>query len=371
MDKMRVIGIMSGGSLDGLEVCIVDFSYKMEYRLIASKTFPFREELAIKLKAIKQVDLSEYFRLNLEFAQFEKESILSLCLDSDIELSTIDLISTHGHTVAHQPKLGYSITLGDNNYLSAQLGIQVVGDFRGYDVALGGQGAPLVPLVDFQLFKGHSFYLNLGGIANISFLDPSGQIKGFDLVPFNNLLNHYIKILNPELPYDAEGEIAKSGNLNAELYKALFEWNHLQGSNRLSLEKEDSLNQLLKIIQPFQLKTSIADILHTYCHFVTDVLTKVIKDNFNREGSSIFITGGGVYHTYFIDLLSQQLKGIVSVQIPPKEIIEFKEAIAFAFLGYKRYLHQVNILKSVTGADRDSCAGAIYGINIHKKTHSN
>jgi anhydro-N-acetylmuramic acid kinase len=264
-------------------------------------------------------------------------------------LSEIDFVASHGHTIHHQPDKGVTVQIGDGGIMAKVLNIPVVNDFRTADVKLGGQGAPLVPIGDNLLFGEYEACLNLGGFANISFIK-DGKRQAFDIGPANIVLNHISKMLG--FHYDTNGDLAKTGSVLPDLLKSLNEIPYYSYPLPKSLGVEWVEEY---VYSKFKAEFSEIDLLRTLVEHVTDQIGKVIsKGGFD----SVLITGGGAYNTFLIESLRLKVKS--KIVIPIDEIVDYKEALIFAFLGVLRWEKRVNVLSSVTGAKQDHCSGQIH-----------
>ena len=265
----------------------------------------------------------------------------------------VELIASHGHTVFHRPDLSMTLQIGSGADIAAICGKPTVCDFRTLDVALGGQGAPLVPIGDELLFGQYDICLNLGGISNLSFR-ADGQRKAYDISPCNIVLNQLARQLGQE--YDADGIIAQSGRIDMPLLEKLNQLEYYQQSGTKSLGREWIDDQFFPILEQCQL--SIPDQMRTVCEHIAHQIASACN---TTGGKTLLITGGGAHNGFLIDLIRQKFHG--QVIIPDDKTIDFKEAIIFAFLGMLRANGLPNCLASVTGAKRDSCGGTIYGVD--------
>ena len=272
-----------------------------------------------------------------------KEFILKFRIDE------VDAISSHGHTVFHEPNKGLTFQIGNLPELAIGLNLMVVCNFRIQDVEFGGQGAPLVPIGDKLLFPKYDYCLNLGGFSNISYKNKD-EIKAFDVCPVNCVLNHYCNIIG--LDYDNEGLIAESGKIDSKL---LVELNSIEYYNS-NMPKSLGIEWVTEIIfnKINQNNLGIADILRTYCEHISIQIANAIKN----DSSSIFITGGGAKNKFLIKLIKDKINNPIIIQ--DSEIVDFKEALIFGFLGVLKLRGETNCLKSVTGADSDHSSGVIY-----------
>jgi anhydro-N-acetylmuramic acid kinase len=347
-----VVGLMSGTSLDGLDLVCVRFSRNdlgFDFQLLASETRPYTVEMQEKLAGAHRqsgfwlaqldVDLGRYF--GQEVTQFVKKFALQPAY-----------IGSHGHTIFHQPALGFTLQIGQAHHLAVQSGLPVVTQFRNLDVALGGQGAPLVPIADQWLYSTHDGCLNLGGIANISY-QKEGIRLAQDLCVCNMAMNMLAK--KAGLIYDNEGSLARAGVLLPALLEQLNQDPFLQEDGPKSM----GIEYFEKWIEPLILEAlqhhSISDVLHTMVIYIARIISDCVKKS---ELRSILVTGGGAYNTFLIERLNG-LGPALFVVGEAKEV-EFKEAIAFAFLAYLRMNEEINVLRSVTGAHRDHMAGVVY-----------
>ncbi len=347
--KIYCIGLMSGTSLDGVDLVYVVFNSKIhsDFEIIYSQTIPYTSAWKNTLqKAISFTD-SKLQVLSVKYAHL-LGSMLRDFIES-YKLTKIDFIASHGHTVKHQPKLGYTLQIGDGQTIANSTKIAVVCDFRSQDVALGGQGAPLVPVGDKLLFSGFDSCVNLGGFANISFDNKQNNRIAFDICPVNIVLNHYAQHLG--FDFDEGGQIAAKGVVNHEL---LHHLNNLD-FYRKKPPKSLGLEWVQDIVFPIMAtgNFSEATILRTFTEHAAIQIAMHIK-----EASRILFTGGGVFNDFLMQRITFHAKK--RVVLPNKELIEYKEALVFAFLGLLRMQNQINCLSSVTGASRDHCSGIIF-----------
>ena len=349
-ENYNVIGVMSGTSLDGVDLAYIKFNHSENwtFEIYQSETVSYSEEWLNKLKNAIRFSHSELEGLNISYTKL-LASIISEFI-SKHKLTEIDAVCSHGHTILHQPQNGFTLQIGNLPILRELVPHTIVCDFRVQDVQLGGQGAPLVPIGDMLLFSDYDYCLNLGGFSNISFND-KGQRIAFDISAVNTVLNYYSSLLGFE--YDDKGEIAKSGKLDLELFDKLnkLEFYNLSYPKSLGIEFVNEI--LFPIIESY--KISEKDKLNTFVEHIAFQISKVII----REETSLFISGGGVYNNFLIERIKFYLPKN-NIVIPDNKTIEFKEALIFAFLGVLKLREEINVLSSVTGAEEDHSSGKIY-----------
>ena len=351
----HILGVMSGTSMDGVDLALCHFDYsngKWKYEILSSECIPYNDEWIKKLSDASSLNGYDLIKLHKEYGAYIGGLAAEFLKKSG---SPAALISSHGHTIFHNPAELISFQLGDGAAIAARSGLPVVCDFRSLDVCLGGQGAPLVPIGDKLLFGEFGFCLNLGGIANISF-EANGKRIAYDICPCNLLLNHYAQLSGE--PYDKDGEMAKDGSINEALLAKLQEWEYYRMPSPKSLDKDSLLNSLLPLID--SLNISNKDKLATLTEHIAERILADIENHIkeNDKNSRVLLTGGGAFNAFLIQKLKKSCRA--DFVIPDAQIINFKEALVFAFLGLLRLLNKTNTLASVTGAKRDSSGGAIY-----------
>jgi anhydro-N-acetylmuramic acid kinase len=343
------IGVMSGTSLDGLDLaaCRFTFDRTWNFETIKAVTVPYSHKWVNRLSSAADLNALDFAFLNNDFGKFIGKQVAEFTTDLP---QKPDLVSSHGHTVFHQPQNKLTVQIGNGASIAVYSGLPTVCDFRSQDVALDGQGAPLVPIGDELLFGDYEYCLNLGGIANISFRE-NGERKAFDICPANMAFNLFIKELG--FQYDLDGNYGRTGKVQEELLHLLNQLEFYQQKGPKSLGREWFEEEFLPLIHSFQL--SPTDTLRTLYEHVSDQLSLAV-DQYPK--GRMLITGGGAHNVYLIELFSEKTKH--KTIVPSAQIIDFKEAIIFAFLGVLRLREEPNCLKSVTGADYDHTSGAIY-----------
>lgn len=349
--QYNVIGLMSGTSLDGVDIafCRFDFSGSWKSEIIYAETIVYAEAWKKRLLSLEKADAINFQQTHVDYGFY-----LGTLVSDFIKKHTVkaDFVSSHGHTIFHQPEKKLTVQIGAGNAIAAACQLPVICDFRSMDVALGGQGAPLVPIGDKLLFSAFDFCLNLGGFANVSY-EHNNQRIAFDVCPVNIVMNTISERLGKD--YDSEGAIAGSGNLNTDLLNTLnnLAFYNLSPDSPKSLGKEWVLKNIQPLLQEIQISES--DLLRTFCEHIAIQIGKALM---NKPKGHLLVTGGGTYNTFLMERIKKHT--FHDLVIPEKNTIKFKEALIFAFLGVLRIRNEINCLKSVTGAVKDNTGGAIY-----------
>ncbi len=342
------IGLMSGTSLDGLDICYVRFDDDAHFEILNAETVNYSTEWKDKLANAYQYSAIDLCELDIQFGYFSGEQVA--CFMEKYQIEKVDFVSSHGQTIFHQPDKNFTLQIGNGSAIAARCHQKVVCDFRTQDVVLGGQGAPLVPIGDELLFGHHDACLNLGGFSNIS-MNRNGKRIAFDICPINIVLNHYAQQLGFE--YDKDGELASKGNRCEALIDELNNLSFYKTKYPKSLGFEWVEKEFLTIVENYDIP--IIDKLKS----CVDHFAQQINMIFNLyDINNVLITGGGVRNTLFINRLKELSN--VDILIPQDNLIDFKEALIFAFLGYRRINNQINCLSTVTGANKDHSSGIIY-----------
>ncbi len=354
MRKYEIIGLMSGTSMDGLDIAHVRFeknkSDEWSYLLLNSETFEYSNELISKLTNATLINVPSFLKLNKELGQTFGDLINQFLHKYQIEKTKIDAIASHGHTTFHQPQNGFTSQIGCGSTISFITGIPVINDFRSKDVIAGGQGAPLVPIGDLLLFnKTADSFLNIGGISNISF-KVNNQMIAFDICPGNLPMNKLVQ--SKGMNYDKNGELAKSGEINFFLLDLLNRLEYYEQHHPKSLGTEWLENSFYPLIK---FDKDIENNLRTVIEHVSFQIASTLNQN---NLKSVFITGGGAKNGFLIERLKHYFKG--QVIIPEEQIVDFKEAIIFSFLGALYLDKKTNTLSSVTGASKNVIGGVYH-----------
>lgn len=348
--KYKVIGVMSGTSLDGIDLIYVEFCKysKWDFTILKAQTVEYDAIWREKLGDLVIVSEEDLRAIDIDYTHHLADIINEFIEKNHIK--DLDAICSHGHTALHQPHNKLTWQIGNKSILATLTKCTVVCDFRVQDVELGGQGAPLVPIGDELLFSDYDFCLNLGGFANIS-TKRDGERIAYDICPVNIVLNHYIKTIG--FNYDDKGQLASTGIVNESLLNKLNDLDFYKRSYPKSLGLEWVKTTVFPLINLYNIE--IKDILRTFIEHISIQISNEIN---KKIKATVLVSGGGAYNEFLINRIKSLTKnGIV---IPSKNIVEFKEALIFALLGVLRLRNEVNTLKSVTGAVKNHSAGNIF-----------
>ena len=326
--KYEVLGCMSGTSLDGIDLAFCSFikkEGKIDFDISYAETIPYTREWKSRLESASGLAGRELFYLDHYYGIYLGEQILSFIKKNDIHPR---FISSHGHTVFHEPDNAGSLQIGNGHNIFAVTDIPVITDFRNMDIALGGQGAPLVPAGDEYLFPQYDYCLNLGGFSNISF-KVKGRRIAYDICPVNTIINDLARREGYEI--DRNGELARKGSPSPELVKALNSLEFYGRKYPKSLGREFLENEFYPVLNNYKLP--VRDLLASVYSHISEMIAACI-DNHKKPSDLV---------------------------IPDDKIVDFKEALIFAFLGVLKTENLNNCLASVTGASKDSSGGIVYG----------
>lgn len=350
-ETYNVIGLMSGTSLDGIDLAHIHFSivdHKWNFKILETETISYDTNWLNKLKVA--VDFSEVKlqQLNKDYTVLLANAIKTFIKKNN--LKDLDAICSHGHTILHQPQNGFTLQIGNLPEIAKILNQTVVCDFRVQDVEFGGQGAPLVPIGDRILFADYDYCLNLGGFSNVSF-EQNGSRIAFDIAPVNTVLNFYANKLG--FDYDDKGKISKSGQLNENLLNELNALDYYKKSFPKSLGFEFVKETVIPLIEKHIIPTE--DKMNTFTEHIAFQTALALP----TKNGNLLVTGGGTYNTFLMERMQFYLPQL-KIIIPDKKTIEFKEALIFALLGVLKLRGEVNVLSTVTGAKKDHSSGIIF-----------
>ncbi len=358
----NVIGLMSGSSLDGLDIAFVHFEEtagKWTFEIQDSGCITYSAEWKKKLSNPGELSAKDYLILHTQYGHY-----MGTCVNEFLEEKNlayrVQLIASHGHTAFHYPSERMTAQLGDGAAIVATTGIRTITDFRSVDIALGGQGAPIVPIGEKILFPEYDFFLNIGGIANLS--AGFDSFIGFDVCPANRILN--ILAAKTEKGFDENGNLASTGMLNDKLLTLLNNNSYYRLSYPKSLSNDFGLNEILPII--IRENLSMQDALRTYVELIVTQVSSSLNQISNATDQSrrrLLITGGGAHNGFLIQRLKDKLNPAgFEIIIPSKNIVDFKEALIIALMGALRWREDINVMSSVTGASKDSINGAVWSV---------
>jgi anhydro-N-acetylmuramic acid kinase len=345
--KALAIGLMSGTSLDGLDICLAEFEKHdhWTFQILKAETLPYSEEWEKKLRDSIHLSAEDLLALHSDYGFYLGRQVRAFI--NQHQLENIHLIASHGHTVFHQPKKKFTLQIGDGRAIKLEAGIPVIYDFRSQDVLMNGNGAPLVPIGDELIFSEYSACLNLGGFSNIS-LQYGGKRIAFDIAPVNIVLNYLAQKLDKT--FDENGELAKKGEINTALLNKLNALGYYQQPHPKSLGIEWCNEHIFPALE----NTDPIDALATFTEHAAQKIADVINEYPVKD---ILITGGGAYNLFLIEKIRS--KTTAAVIIPQTEIINYKEALIFAFMGVLRMNNEINVLSSATGSTSDHSSGMI------------
>ncbi|WP_088342102.1 anhydro-N-acetylmuramic acid kinase [Robiginitalea sediminis] len=355
MSSYTVLGMMSGTSLDGLDLALVrleETNGHWSHRFLKTGCTDYTSAMRQRLEQAIRMPAPELLAFHAEYGKWLGKQAKAFLADYG---ETVDAIASHGHTVHHLPQKGFTFQMGCPQHLALEAGIRTIGDFRSLDMALGGQGAPLVPIGDRLLFGAYDFCLNLGGISNISF-EKDGKRLAFDIGVANMLLNALSRLASAA--FDAGGEMARKGVLIPEFLNRLDALSYYD----LPFPKSTGYEWFSSEVWPIAKarKEAPKDLLHTAVVHIARQIARQVSTLSTRKESSLLVTGGGAYNTFLMEVLQEKLPEGVTLVIPDSEQIAYKEALVFALLGALRLRGEVNVLSSVTGGSRDSCSGVLF-----------
>ncbi len=352
MRDFKVIGLMSGSSLDGIDIAYVNFSHDNKrwfFQILEAGNVPYpaywKEQLSEAFNKTKE-ELSD---LDKEYGRYLGNVTKRFIDKYELEPK---LIASHGHTIFHRPEEGFTLQIGDGQEIANATGIMTINDFRSEDVSKGGQGAPLVPIGDRHLFADYPICLNIGGIANVSY-EMNGKRIAYDICMANQLLNYLANKLGYD--YDKNGQFAKRGNIDKVLFEILNDNEYYKHDAPKSLGREFFENVQHKVIDESSLP--VYDLLATATEHIAYQIAKSVDV---IDKSKMLVTGGGAKNDFLIERICALSKH--EIIVPDVMITDYKEALIFAFLGVLKMEGKINVLSSVTGASSDCSSGKIYQI---------
>lgn len=352
---LKIIGLMSGTSLDGLDICFTEFEKnegKWKYKIVKAVSEEYPEEVKVKLATAQNMSALEYALFNSDYGLYIGSRVKNF---TDTYGLMPDYIASHGHTIFHQPSKRFTAQIGSGAGIAAESGVDTICDFRTTDVALYGQGAPLVPVGDKNLFHEYDYCLNLGGFSNISSQRADGVRSAYDISPVNYVLNHYTRSIG--FDFDRDGNMARSGKINRSLLEQLnnLEFYSLEGPKSLGREWVEEV--VIPLIDKNIPVENVSDKLATFCEHIA------VETSHHIKGGKVLLTGGGAFNKYLVERMAAKAPHCEYI-VPDAETVNFKEALIFAFLGALFVSGEPNCLSSVTGAKYDCIGGALYRATV-------
>ena len=354
----KVIGVMSGSSLDGIDIVFTELQEmagNWQYEILHAACLPYDKSWFQKLQQAVNLPAKEYLLLHTDYGRFIGEKINDFISEKKLQ-HQVNLICCHGHTTFHLPGKKMTHQLGEGAAIAAETKLPVVSDLRSMDIAFGGQGAPIVPMGEKLLFNQYNYFLNIGGIANIS-IHKLNEVIAFDVCAANRVLNMLAETMGHA--YDDKGMISSRGRRNENLLGELNSLEYYRLHYPKSLANSFSIDIVYPLLKSFDI--NIEDILHTYTEHICVQIKNALQEFKNNNIQHLFITGGGAFNKFLIERLQENLQEInFEIVIPADEVIKYKEALIMALLGALRWREQYTVLSSVTGASRNSIGGALW-----------
>lgn len=349
MQTYSLIGIMSGSSLDGVDLAFCEFYFdtKWNFKIVEAETVSYPEEWKILLQELPKANAEKLIEQDIAYGNFLGSLVNTFIRKYNLEP---ELISSHGHTIFHAPAEKYTFQLGSGQAIATSTGISTITDFRQKDILLGGQGAPLVPIGDELLFSDIDVCLNIGGIANLSY-HSNGTRLAFDICPANQLLNHLSLQLGKK--FDLNGEMAALGKLNIELFEEMNSDKFYTQNPPKSMSNQYVMKSFIELLDKFN--APVEDKLYTCVKHIAYQIKNSIA---GLQSKNMMITGGGARNRFLVTAIKKET--LLDIIIPSGELIDFKEAMVFALMGLLRFQNKTNCLASATGAWNDSVTGNIY-----------
>jgi anhydro-N-acetylmuramic acid kinase len=360
----RAIGVMSGSSLDGLDIAFAEFQEnagKWSYEIKEADCYPYNDAWIKKLKTAISLNALGYQLLHVAYGHYIGQQVNKFIEEKKLNYQ-VAMISSHGHTTFHHPAKKMTAQLGDGAAIAAETQLPVVSDLRSVDLAFGGQGAPIVPIGEKLILADCDYFLNLGGIANVS--SKAEPYVAFDVCAANRVLNMLVNEVGKD--YDDGGQLAKQGNIDQPLLNSLNELEYYKKHFPKSLANEFGTDIVYPMIR--RLGINVNDALRTYVEHIVVQISEAVG-GFQRSMAadrpnvqrSMLVTGGGAFNDFLVEQLKEKLTELnVALVVPDENLVKYKEAMIMAFMGVLRWRQEYNVLSSVTGATRDSIGGALW-----------
>lgn len=355
----KVIGLMSGSSLDGLDIAFVQLNEVRggwQHEIIHADCVPYSHEWTESLRNAARLSVHDYLKLHTAYGRWLGETVNNFIEQHNIH-HQVHLVASHGHTIMHEPQHHTSGQIGDGASIAAVTGLPVVSDLRNMDVALGGQGAPIVPIGDKLLFGKYDYWLNIGGIANITVPHDGGTLA-YDVCPANQILNGLAEMTGKAM--DENGDMARAGKLQTDILADLNDEPYYLQQPPKSLSNEQAKQLVFPIL--LESKNDINNLLRTATQHIAEKVIEAVKNYpSGKEQPVLLATGGGAMNSFLMEQIQAGLTQLnTTLHIPDQNTIQYKEAIVMALIGVLRWREETNVLSSVTGASRDSVGGALW-----------
>jgi len=355
----NVIGLMSGSSLDGLDIVytvLEEVRGQWSFNIVEAECMPYVHEWAHELAHAAELPVGDFLKLHTRYGRYIGEQVNSFIRRYGLE-HKVHFIASHGHTVFHEPASHTTAQIGDGAAIAAATGLPVISDLRSLDVALGGQGAPIVPIGDKLLFGNFDYWLNIGGIANMTVRHGESMLA-FDICPANQILNKLAERAGKD--FDYEGEMARAGVVLQGVLEKLNAQAYYEQDPPKSLSNEAAKNLAFPIL--FESGYNNNDMLRTMVQHIAEQIAAVVKKYpHGKEEAQMLVTGGGALNNFLTEQLREALAPLnVNPVVPYEQVAKFKEALVMALIGALRWREETNVMSSVTGALRDSIGGAMW-----------
>lgn len=349
---------MSGSSLDGLDIVythLEEVRGQWSFEIKNAACLLYSTEWANQLRSALKLNIADFLKLHTRYGHYLGEQVNAFIAEHGLD-HKVDFIASHGHTTFHHPKEKTTFQLGDGAAIAAVTSLPVISDLRALDVALGGQGAPIVPVGDKLLFTGYDYLLNLGGIANLT-VKNGEAISAFDVCPANQVLNALAQRVGKD--FDEYGNLAASGSLLMDVLGDVNDQTYYKQTGPKSLSNE----MAMELVFPSLMESghSTEDMLYTMVQHIADQVAAAVAQNpVSTSPAKMLVTGGGAFNPFLVHKIQEALGMNVNVIVPDENVIQFKEAVVMALIGALRWREENNVYSSVTGASRDSIGGALW-----------
>lgn len=357
--EYKVIGLMSGSSLDGLDIVYTlldETRGQWKFDIQEAECIQYNDEWRSKLRNAQQLSVPEFLKLNTAYGRWIGERVNEFITKHGID-HQVHFIASHGHTVFHDPANHTGCQIGEGATIAAVTGLPVISDLRNLDLALGGQGAPIVPIGDKLLFGKFDYWLNIGGIANITVRD-GDTMRAFDVCPANQILNALAE--REGKPFDYEGELARQGRIIPHVLSRLNAQGFYKQEAPKSLSNEMARDLVFPIL--FESSHDNKDMLRTMVQHIADQVAEAVKRYYTgKPEAGLLVTGGGALNNFLAEQIRETLSPMgINAIVPYEQVAQYKEALVMALIGALRWREETNVTGNVTGAQRDSIGGALW-----------